>query len=477
MKKLLCLALSAGVVMGLAGCSKEEADVIIWHTSTNTDNLIDIVESFNEKYPTISVSLEYQGSYSDILSKTKTAIMGKNQPNIVFGYADHFYDYLTLQSLQELDSFTENDNYFSIDAEGNVVESTTSTDEDGNELERIGFTNADIADFGGLYSSGQIFDTTGTLYSLPFGTATEILYVNADLVRESGVVSANADYTEMAAQLATWEGVMEVARELNAAEAGERPTYSMGYDSTDNFFITLLEQAKVAYTGFDSNGEGTYDFVTTSRTDAEAVLKSVIDDNYGYITSPTQNGGYGSDNLRSKVLFANVGSTGGAKYYKDTYTDADGKDTAETFDLQMFPLPQITTEPGSRKLIQQGPNIAMLKDKAGNTDHDLYTWMFMKHMTSTDVNAEYSMSQGYIPSRQSCTETTAYQEWLSVESFQTTTMKLALADQANFYTSNAFAGSAAARSSTKTIMNNLLATEASSGVTTAFDRAKAELKI
>ncbi len=140
----------------------------------------------------------------------------------------------------------------------------------------------------------------------------------------------------------------------------------------------------------------------------------------------------------------------------------------------MFKLPQIDAE-ADRKLIQQGPNIAMLNDKAGNEDHDLFTWLFMKHMTSTEVNAKYSMSQGYIPTRTSCTLTEEYQEWLDDDSYAVITMSYALEDMNNFYTSPAFLGSSDARNATKTIMANLLAKANVKTVTEAFDEGRKAL--
>ena len=91
MKKLIAIALSLVMILGLCACSvtgggDDSASITLWTYPVgdwgNQETVDALIASFNEKYPNITVTVEYL-TYADGDDKVNTAIEGNAAPDIV----------------------------------------------------------------------------------------------------------------------------------------------------------------------------------------------------------------------------------------------------------------------------------------------------------------------------------------------------------------------------------------------------------
>ncbi len=401
MKKLLTLGVMGTSLVAMTGCgasiptveipdelTTENITIEFWHTM-GTDNMAlldEMIEDFNVLYPNITVNHAAQGGFDDLVDKVAKAIPAGTQPQLTFCYPDHVALYNTGLATAPLNGFIEH--------------------------EEFGFTNADINDFvEGFWNEGLVYDNIGTMYSMPFAKSTEAMFVNMDKL-------ASVGYTEVPT---SWDEVIAISKALEAnGDAG----YKFGYDSEANMFITMLEQKGIAYTS-----PGKFLFNSTA---AKTFVTDFVAGNRNYIkTKETSNGEYTSTQFKNGDIFLTIGSTGGASY----------NNPGDSFKYEVAPIPQFDQD--NKAVIQQGPSLAIMKDK--DPQKMLASWLFLKHITNTDNSAAYAKSTGYFPVRQSSVNTTLYQEFISGTSIQAQALKAAEAQIDYYFTSAAFNGSSAAR--------------------------------
>ncbi len=480
MKKLLALGLSIAAVSSLAACG-EKYDIEFWYSNSKTEYFDGLGEQFEEYYfektgLSINVGMIYKGSYDPTLEATKTAIIAGNQPNLVMGYADHFADYLSNKALQELDSFIAAD----------TAESTRSQ-YDAMSADDLLWNQEDTRDFerGGFWDDSTCYDAAGTVYSLPFAKSTEVMFYNNDVVK---AYAESIGTTVSLVNLKDWDTIVSISE-----FAGQKFTYS----SASNLVITLLEQAGSPYTSFDeATGKGTNLFIDggANETAAKATVNNwftKVEDSL-YIL-PT--GTYGSAVISQETadggkpeIWMEINSTAGASYYSNKYLDEDGKETGDTFDLQVGDMPQLRNNDQNynsttHKVISQGPSIAMLssdgvlklKDEEGEVvevkENDL-TWDFMKWLTLAETSAQISMDFGYVPARRTAASVSSYEDYLTKDTTIVSAIKLARtqASQGLLYVSPAFVGSSDSRSAIYTAAMNLYA-DVSNGTSVDIDKA------
>ena len=386
--------------------------ITFWHTmgADNKALLEDAIARFQEVYPNINVEHTSYGDYDGVFEQIRTKLTAGNQPNMAFCYPDHVAWYNNSESVVVLDDLINNQKV--IDGSG----------------EMMGFTQAQLDDFiEGYYNEGKEYGD-GKMYSLPFQKSTEVLYYNKTVFADLGLEAPK-----------TWDDVEVLVKALKEAYPNSTP---LGYDSEENFFITLCAQYGSDYTS--ATGEH-YTFV--NDTNKAFVAKFAEWYQKGWMsTSALMGGSYTSDGFKKAndetgKIFMSIGSSAGARYQRP---EKEGDNYP--FDVGIVSLPQVN--PADPKVISQGPSICVFEDE--NVQEVYASWLFLKFLTTDQrFQAEYAMKSGYVPVIKSVMDTPTYKTALEKANggdFITSLVALvALEQEEAYFTSPAFSGSADSR--------------------------------
>ena len=445
-KTIVVLALVLALVMSVfAGGGKEESGasstfqvpeggydgsavtITFYHTmgSNLAEVLAQYIEEFNALYPNITVNATQVGSYDDVRDQISTEITVGNQPNIAYCYPDHVALYNMAGVVATLDDLIES--------------SEVVTRADGS-TETLGLTEAQKADFiEGYWNEGKQFGD-GLMYTLPWSKSTEVLYYNKTFFDNNGIKVPT-----------TWDEMEEVCAAIKAIDPASIP---LGYDSEGNWFITMTEQLESPYT---SALEPHYLF--DNETNREFVKRFRSWYQKGYLTTQTLYGAYTSglfvaeNGTRS---YMSIGSSAGATHQRPT----KGADGNYPFEVGIATIPQVN--PDRPKVISQGPSVCIFNKS--NPQEVIASWLFVKYMTtSTDFQAEFSMTSGYVPVLKSVADHPVYKEFVSKANggdyISALSASVCLSQQEAYYTSPAFNGSSTARSQVQNLLARSLSAQ------------------
>ena len=411
--------------------------------------LQEFVDSFKKIEPNVEIKLEdgwISGNYDTIHNQTISDIQTGEYGDLVIAYPDHVVDYIDYDKAVKLDQYMDNEEY--------------------------GWTAEEKADVVQAYlKEGQEFPLSGT-YCLPFSKSTEAMFYNETRLLDSGLVSflatkgiqMNKGYLESL----TWEelfgNLCPALKQYDEAhpdapliqqKEGSLNSY-VGYDSDANLFITLTQQYGTGYTSVDEYGEAHLDF---NNAENKALMKTFADaSKNGFLRTPAVIGqSYTSGYFKENNVLFSIGSTAGVK-----------NQVATDFDVGVARIPQAAGK--NEKLISQGPSICILSHN--DKDRELASWLFYKHMTSTQNTAKWAITVGYLPVRASAYTSEAYSDYCSTEGKDARSLELLTALNAIYssstvdkvFTTPPFKGSSSARSEIQSMTANIIK-DASLGTT------------
>ena len=394
------------------------------------------LEDFNAMYPNIKVEHQSLGSYDPLRNQINTELGGGKQPNIAYCYPDHVAIYKDLQGVLPLDAF--------------INSTLTVTKADGT-TEIMGLTAAQQADFVKAYwDEGKVFDTAGTMYTLPMAKSTEALFYNKTFFD-----SFEKTYNDGKGPLkvpTTWAEMEETCRRIKAVLPDSIP---LGYDSESNWFITRLAQAGADYTSIDPKNHYTFNNLTSVAILEEAnewyrdglvKTQKTNDDSYtsDLFTIPT--------NDAKDKAFMVIGSTGGASYQTPPKANDE-----PLFEVGITGIPQENA--AAPKTISQGPSLCLFKDS--NPQEVAASWLLIKFLT-TDVKfqARFSIQSGYAPVIGAAKADETYKTWLGnangFDNLQALCVSITVSQEHAYFTSPAFNGSSKARTEAENMMYNVM---------------------
>ena len=407
-----------------------EVTVTFWHClgHDKTNNLLNIVESFNEqyegKYHLNLVKLD--GDYDSLHDSVRTKLSANEIPALCMGYPDSFSEYIgddiNYSSILRLDNFIKDENY--------------------------GFTQAEIDDFvDAYYEEGSNYQFEGT-WSLPMYKSTEIMYYNAGYFagdNPQNIAYFSKQTAEINKQFKTLQSAvsngatsvtdeqlqaLKTFTEENGGYSYDVPTYwddmivlgreiisdreaqnindtfvPIGYDSDANLYISQFAQRGIPYTINDEttieDPELHYAFNNPQArafvTDVTNLIKE------GVLMTQGSTGKYTNEYFTAGQAAMVIGSTGGSSY-----------NVSSSFKVDLAPVPYYGGEDGTQdpKYIMQGPSICFFN----NNDPYVHkgAWLFYKMLASTDYNTALSLENSYDPVRESCYETEQYLNWIKL---------------------------------------------------------------
>lgn len=382
--------------------TSDDIEITLWHSNGSTIEgaLNTYAGEFEALYPNVTVNIVKNGdNYDALRQNVVSAIKGGTLPNIVQGYPDHVAEYIANNVILSLNPYIDNPTW-----------GYDSTDETETLEDILWNYREENSQFVGDNA------TPGEFYSLPFNKSTEVLIYNTDVV--DALISSGAidemptTWQGLFAASSAFEGVADnyidqygTALGLTAAEITEAKDLFIpySYDSEDNAFITLIRQWGGEYTATNSEGNGEYLFDSQEAID----MLTYFSNNKDKITIPSHWGqAYASDVFKKGQTFVTVGSTGGAYY--NTPTTVGGE---YLFDFEVAPIPYNADLPNDKAVIQQGTNMSLTN--SGSDQQKLASWLFLKYLTSRDVQLDFALETGYSPIRSSVYVTEAYQNFMA----------------------------------------------------------------
>ena len=379
------------------------------------------IGEFNKLYPNITIEHSSYGGWGDIAGLINTEIMGDNQPNIAYCYPDHVATYNMSKSVVTLD---------------NLIASEIVVNHADGTTEALGLTQEQIDDFiDGFYNEGKQYGDD-LMYTMPLSKSTEVLYYNKTFFEQNNL-TVPTTWDEMEA---TCEKILQI----------DPKCIPLGYDSEDNWFITMCEQNGYGYTS--ATGEK-YLF---NNDDNKAFVKKFREwYQKGYVTTEALYGGYtsglftelGKDVSHSYMC---IGSTGGAGYQIPAN---------KAFEVGVATIPQADTAKG--KVISQGPSVCILKGGKTTDQEVLASWLFVKYLTTNMAfQTEFSSTSGYMPVLESAQNDEVYAQWLNkangYEYLTAYVVKVGLEQADYYFTSPAFNGSSVARAQVGSLLAKCL---------------------
>lgn len=368
MKKLwaLCLCavmLCALVPSGMAEVrlSPQHPEVLtLWHyyNGLQQREFNTLVLQFNEtvgKEMGIIIEPVSQGGISSLYEHLMAAVRGDigaaQMPDICAAYADTVYEVSRLDLVADLSAY---------------------------------MTADEMSEYVDAYMQEGAMNEAGKLKLFPTAKSTEMMLVNKT---EWDAFAAETGAT--VEQLATWEGVVDVSRLYWQWSDAKTDTPNdgkafFGRDSFANYIIIGAYQLGAEICRVE-NGE----VVLTVDHD---VMRRLWD-NY---TVPYVNGWFGaygrfrSDDVKTGLLTALVGSTSGALYFPDSVTMDDGT----SYPIECMPLPLPGFEGTEPCAVQQGAGLFV---KSSTPEREYAAMVFLRWFTQTENNIDFCIGSGYLP--------------------------------------------------------------------------------
>lgn len=378
-KKLLTLALCSAMCIGFisASGSKETTspdkmtveskdkyavtspiEITWWHALENQYSplVTEIVDNFNNSQDMITVKAEYIGNYATVNESLVAAqAAGTGLPALVVANTPYVAQYGASGLCENLSPY-------------------------------IKATDFDINDFGeGLIKASSYEDQQ---VSLPFLISTQIMYYNKQMAKDKDI-SIPAKFSDM-------DEFLSKAAEFNAD--GTVKTWGTIIPGWDNwYFETLFLNNGVNIVNPDGI---TTDLGSDASMKVTKEIRNWIDKDYAYFAV----GQDASSSMRQTFYDGKAFSVIHTSSLYNTYVD-----NCKGFDVGMSWLPAGMTknqEIGGCVLLIPSKNDQQTKNAA---------WQFLSYLCSPDVNMQWAIGTGYIPTRKSVLETKKAEDFLAMK--------------------------------------------------------------
>jgi len=368
-KSLVVVLALAILVLGLAACAPAATPTPSAVTLTfyypvavpgPITQIIDgYIAKFQQQNPNIKVNAVLSGGYPDTLTKIQTTIKGGGTPpDVAVMLSTDLYSLVDSNAIQPLDDY--------IKAAGG--DSFTS-------------------DFYPAFLANSNYQ--GHIWSLPFQRSTPVLYYNKDMFQAAGLDpnKGPANFQEMVAD----------AKKLTKTDASGNTT-TWGLEISSDGIPYWLFQSFVI--GGGTNVVGTAaNKVTFDTPQVAQALQDFADLSTQDKVMPTgilQWANMPNDFVNGKAAMIWHSSGSLTNILKQAKFNVG---VSYTVGEKGYGAPT------------GGGNIYMLKGIPA--DHQAAAWKFIQFMTSTDIQADWSINTGYIPGRKSSMDTQAMKDYIA----------------------------------------------------------------
>ena len=325
----------------------------LWHTQTgaNAAALQAMVDRFNSTNGKgITVTPQYQGSYTQLYQKNLSAIQAGALPDLAVAYESFVADYMKADVVLNLDPY--------VSSAKNGLDAKSRDD-----IYKPYFATNRFSQFG------------NQLLSFPFTKSLYIQYVNDDILKEIGKSVPK-----------TWDEFEQVAAAaVKKGPDGKTTRYGWAVTiNASNFNGWVLSRGGQLM----SPDQKTVAWDQQSAIDAITMLKRMLDNGSAYVPKGFD---YQTDFGTAKALFVEESSTG-RPFFVASFK--------QPITWEISSIPQ--SDPTKPATVQYGANIAIFKS---NPEKQLASWLFVKWFTDAAQTAEWAVKSSYMPVRKSAADT------------------------------------------------------------------------
>ncbi|MBN2388841.1 MAG: extracellular solute-binding protein [Anaerolineales bacterium] len=322
----------------------------VWGTGLPNETMLAIVDEFNATNEwAITVEALDQGNYSNLEDAFNAAVQSGDLPDLVTGYTNAMANWYAVDAVVDLTSYV-NDPFF-------------------------GLTDADWAAFyKGAIEGGKAPDDA--FFAFPISQSANVIFYNSQWAQELGFANPPTNYEEFRAQ---------ACAAADANNADDNPDN----DGTGGL-VLYAGASNVASFVFANGGSMLtpdrtgYDFTDQTVVDVAEFFKDLWDNGCAY---PTES--YPNPEFATRRALFTISSTAGLPYQLAAF-EAEG---AIQDEWTLIPFPG---KDGGQAVDLFGQYVAI-----GNTNPErmMATWVFLRYLTSPEVQAQWIAGSAYYPTR------------------------------------------------------------------------------
>ncbi len=400
MNKWRCAAALSLVSVLVTGCARQEdsafsaenpVTITVWsyYTGAQLEAFNSLIAEFNQtrgKELGITVQASSEGSVADleqnVIAAANKEVGAKDVPNIFAAYTDNAYK---------------------IDRMGLVADLSPY------------FTEEEKAEYIDSYLAEGELDAGGSLKIFPVAKATEIFMMNqTDWEKFADATGASLD------DLSTIEGLTETAEDYyewtdSLTDEPDDGKAFFGRDAMANYMIIGAMQLGTEIISRDEAGNAVLDF-------PEDVVRKLWDNYYvpyinGYFSSV---GRFRSDDVKTGNVISFVGSSASATYFPTEVILSD--EVSYPIETGVMMAPEFAG--GEAYAAQQGAGMVVTKGEEEEIEASVE---FLKWLTDTDQNIQFSLASGYMPVKKEANSIDAVQEMTDTSEPVSQSLEISLA--------------------------------------------------
>lgn len=249
------------------------------------------------------------------------------------------------------------------------------------------FTESELATYREDFLEEGRFGADHAYRILPVAKSSENLYLNKTFWTPFSE-ETNTDLS----MLATWEGVLEVARryyewsDAQTEQLNDGKAF-LGIDSAPNFMLVAPMQLGEELYTFNTSGTASLNFSEeTAWTIWQHFYVPYVEGLF------LKSGRFSSDDAKIGAVIAYTGSTAGARYFPTQVTLSQN----QIVNVACLTLPYPKFSRGDAVAIQQGAGMCIASsDKA----HEYASSIFLKWFTESEQNIQFAASTAYFPTK------------------------------------------------------------------------------
>lgn len=323
----------------------------LWHAAQNVAALEALASEFNRTNPQhITVTLEAQGSYTQLYERTLLAIQSGRPPDLAVAFESFVADYMKADAVVELDAYLSS--------------------------RRYGLSKESRDDIFAAYLETNRFPQFGNkLLSFPAGKSLLVMYENGEVLRELGLTSPR-----------TWADFERVARAAKKlASDGTVSRYGWAVMADASTFAGWVLARGGALLDED---RGTVRWDGPEGLEALRLIERCVAEQWCY---QPRGSDPRSDLGAGRTAFVMESSAGLASFRATMPPGAVWNVVA---------MPQ--RDPARTRTVAYGPNLAVLK-RGGESavERHLASWLFLKWLAEPSQTARWSLATGDLPVRRS----------------------------------------------------------------------------
>jgi multiple sugar transport system substrate-binding protein len=322
----------------------------VWGTGKPNDTMLAIVEEFNASNEWgITVEALDQGAYADLEDALNAAIQSGDLPDIVTGYTNAMANWYSVDSVVDLNPYVND-----------AV---------------LGLTDADWdAYYEGTLNGGKAPD--GTMFAFPISQSANVIFYNSQWAKELGFENPPANYAEFKEQACAATAANNADADPNNDGTGGLVLYASASNVASFVFANGGNM-------LSADGSG-YNFADQTVVDVAEFMKDLWDSKCAYPTESYPNPEF----AHRKALFT-ISSTAGLPYQVSAFEPEDAiKD-----EWTLIPFPG---KDGGQAVDLFGQYVAIANT---NPERMMASWVFLKYLTSPEVQAKWIEGSAYYPTR------------------------------------------------------------------------------